>query len=90
MPAGIDLVLAVTGHKKVDIGGISLGGTIPLIALSERPEYNAKVRSLVLMGPAARTGSSFKSPRFFFIKQGVKIILVILLFYSVYDVIHKI
>lgn len=90
LPAAIDLVLSITGYNKVDIGGISLGSTVPLITLSERPEYNAKVRTLVLMGPAARTGSSFRNALFYFIRQDVKIILVILSLYRLIFCFHNI
>ncbi|XP_050431319.1 lipase 3-like [Adelges cooleyi] len=59
-PAAIDLVLKETGRDKVDVVGISLGTTISLIGLSEKPEYNNKIRNLVMMGPAAKMKNSLK------------------------------
>lgn len=78
LPAAIDLVIAVTGYSKVDVGGLSLGGTLPLITLAEKPEYNSKVRNLVLMAPASRMGSRFKSFQYFFTKKVVRKMLVII------------
>lgn len=53
-PAAVDFVLNKTGRAKLDVVGYSLGGTVSLIALSEKPGYNAKVNKLVLMAPVAR------------------------------------
>lgn len=77
LTAAIDLVLSVTGYKKVDVGGVSLGGSIPLMALAERPEYNEKVRNLILMAPATRMGSAFKGVQHFLFRNIVRQILVI-------------
>ncbi|XP_050519804.1 uncharacterized protein LOC126893533 [Daktulosphaira vitifoliae] len=54
MIQSIDYVLEKTGYNKIDLGGYSLGGTLALIGLSERPEYNKKVDRLLLMAPATR------------------------------------
>ncbi|XP_050424325.1 gastric triacylglycerol lipase-like [Adelges cooleyi] len=54
LTAAIDYVLNITEHDKVDLTGYSLGGTIALIALSERPEYQSKVNKLVMVGPTSR------------------------------------
>lgn len=58
MPTVIDFVLNNTGYSKLDIVGYSLGGTIALVGLSDRPEYNDKVNKLVLMAPAVRLQST--------------------------------
>lgn len=55
--AVVDFILNKTGHPKVDIVGYSLGSTIALVGLAEKPEYNDKVNKLVLMAPTARMTS---------------------------------
>ncbi|XP_025414283.1 lipase 3-like [Sipha flava] len=75
LPAAIDLVLSVTGHSKVDVGGVSLGATIPLITLAEKPEYNKKVRNLVLMAPATRMGSGYQGIQYYFIRKAIRTFL---------------
>ncbi|XP_026806196.1 gastric triacylglycerol lipase-like [Rhopalosiphum maidis] len=72
LPAAIDLVISVTGYSKVDVGGVSLGGTIPLITLSEKPEYNKKVRNMILMAPASRMGSSYKGAPYYFVRTAIR------------------
>lgn len=58
MTAAIDFILKKTGHSKLDVVGYSLGTTIALIGLSEKPEYNSKINKLVLMAPTSRLKSS--------------------------------
>lgn len=53
--------IANTSRKKVNVVGYSLGGTIALILLSERPQYNEKIATSVLMAPAVRMKNP-KSP----------------------------
>ncbi|XP_015364411.1 PREDICTED: lipase 3-like [Diuraphis noxia] len=72
LPAAIDLVISVTGHSKVDVGGVSLGATIPLMTLSEKPEYNKKVRNLILMAPASRMGSGYRGAQYYFIRSAFR------------------
>ncbi|XP_026805905.1 gastric triacylglycerol lipase-like [Rhopalosiphum maidis] len=50
-PAAVDFVLNKTGRPKLDVVGYSLGATIALVGLSEKPAYNNKVDKLVLMAP---------------------------------------
>lgn len=80
LPAAIDLVLSVTGHTKVDVGGVSLGATIPLITLAEKPEYNKKVRNLLLMAPATRMASGYQGIQYYFVRKAVRAFLVIIPF----------
>lgn len=54
MTTTIDFILKETRQSKVDIVGYSLGTTIALVGLSDRPEYNAKINKLVLMAPTSR------------------------------------
>lgn len=58
MTAAIDFILAKTKYSKLDIVGYSLGTTIALVGLSDRPEYNSKINKLVLMAPTTRLKSS--------------------------------
>lgn len=53
-PASIDFIINKTGYAKVDVLGYSLGATIALIGLSDKPEYNNKIDKLVLMAPSTR------------------------------------
>ncbi|XP_015364414.1 PREDICTED: lipase 3-like [Diuraphis noxia] len=53
-PAVVDFVLNKTGRAKLDIVGYSLGATIALVGLSEKPSYNSKIDKLVLMAPTTR------------------------------------
>lgn len=64
--AGIDFILNKTGHSTLHLGGYSFGGTICLIALAERPEYNKKVNKLVLIVPTSRL--KYYDRRFIFLK----------------------
>lgn len=52
--AAIDFISNTTGHQKIDVVGYSLGATIALVGLSEKPAYNKKVDKLVLMAPTTR------------------------------------
>lgn len=51
---GIDFVLNKTGYSTLDMVGFSFGGTICLVALAERPEYNKKIGKLALIVPTTR------------------------------------
>lgn len=77
LPAAIDFVTSITGYPKVDVAGISLGGTLPLIALSERPEYNKKIRNLILMAPGSRVSSAYKGIQYYFFRKAIRAFLVI-------------
>ncbi|XP_027844376.2 gastric triacylglycerol lipase-like [Aphis gossypii] len=56
-PTAVDFVLNKTGRPKLDVIGYSLGATIALVGLSEKPAYNNKVDKLVLMAPTTRMTS---------------------------------
>ncbi|VVC27320.1 Alpha/beta hydrolase fold-1,Alpha/Beta hydrolase fold,Lipase, eukaryotic [Cinara cedri] len=58
MTSTIDFVLKKTGYSKLDVLGYSLGTTIALTCLSERPEYNLKINKLILMAPTSRLKSA--------------------------------
>lgn len=76
MTTAIDFILKSTGHSKLDVVGYSLGTTISLACLSDRPEYNSKINKLVLMAPTSRLKSSGMPINIF--KQFSKIVNVII------------
>lgn len=61
VPAMIDYVLEKTGHLNLYYIGYSQGTTSFFAMLSEKPEYNAKVRSMISLAPIAFM-SNQKSP----------------------------
>ncbi|GMT08357.1 hypothetical protein PENTCL1PPCAC_30531, partial [Pristionchus entomophagus] len=52
VPATIEKVLALNGAKELYYVGHSMGTLVGFMMLSERPEYNSKVRALFMLGPA--------------------------------------
>lgn len=52
LPAMIDFVLNATNASQLIYIGHSQGATVPLVLLSTRPEYNAKINQLHLSAPA--------------------------------------
>lgn len=61
LPAEIDWILNVTGHKKLFYVGHSMGTTMFYVMASMRPEYNDKVQFMVSLAPVAFVGH-VKSP----------------------------
>jgi lysosomal acid lipase/cholesteryl ester hydrolase len=61
LPAEIDWILNVTGHKKLYYIGHSMGTTMSYVMASMRPEYNDKVHLMVSLAPVAFM-SRLKSP----------------------------
>ncbi|GMS81090.1 hypothetical protein PENTCL1PPCAC_3265, partial [Pristionchus entomophagus] len=55
-PAVIDKALNVSGQKSLYWLGHSQGSAIGFMMLSERPEYNRKLRALFQLGPAGTYG----------------------------------
>jgi pimeloyl-ACP methyl ester carboxylesterase len=45
--------LGTTGHNKLYYIGHSMGTTVFFVMLSQRPEYNEKIRAMVAFAPAA-------------------------------------
>ncbi|XP_067009485.2 lipase 3 [Anabrus simplex] len=54
LPAMVDRVLAVTGQPGLHLLGHSMGATVTLVMLTERPEYNSKLQLTVLLAPVVR------------------------------------
>ncbi|XP_059093434.1 lipase 3-like [Tigriopus californicus] len=54
--AEIDYILEQTSFDQLFVVGYSMGASQYLVLLSEMPEYNAKVKAGVLMGPPAFMG----------------------------------
>jgi pimeloyl-ACP methyl ester carboxylesterase len=48
----IDHVLKETGQESIFYVGHSLGTSVLFILLSERPEYNSKIKAVAAMAPA--------------------------------------
>lgn len=53
LPAMIDYVLEKTGHSKLYYIGHSQGTTAFYVMMSERPEYNAKIKGMISLAPIA-------------------------------------
>lgn len=53
LPSTIDHILNATGQKKLDYVGHSQGGTVFLVMMSERTEYNDKIGKAALFAPVA-------------------------------------
>lgn len=53
LPAMIDYILDTTTQKGLNVIGHSQGGANILVMLSEKPEYNEKVKLSILFAPAA-------------------------------------
>jgi pimeloyl-ACP methyl ester carboxylesterase len=78
MTAAVDFILKTTGYSKLDVVGYSLGTTIALACLTDKPEYNSKINKLVLMAPTSRLKSA--GPPINIFKQFSKIVTVITVF----------
>lgn len=61
LPAMIDYVLKQTNQKNLHYAGHSQGTTAFWVMASERPEYNAKIRSMQALAPVAFM-SNLRSP----------------------------
>ncbi|KAH8300498.1 hypothetical protein KR018_009208, partial [Drosophila ironensis] len=61
IPAMIDYILDNTGYSQIHYAGHSQGTTVYLVMLTERPEYNEKIKSGHLLAPCAffEHGTSF-------------------------------
>lgn len=59
--AMIDYIIEQTGEQSIHYAGHSQGTTVYFVLMSERPEYNAKVKSAHMLAPCAffGYGSSF-------------------------------
>ena len=51
LPAQIDFITAFTRQPSIALVGHSQGCTLPLMLLAAKPEYNAKLWLLMLLGP---------------------------------------
>lgn len=57
--ATVDYALSVTGESRVSLIGHSMGGTVILVFLSTRPEYNSKVNVALALAPVAIVNHTF-------------------------------
>ncbi len=58
LPATVDYILSETAHNSLDFIGYSMGTTLYLASLSERPDLSAKINAGFLLGPTALVGNS--------------------------------
>ncbi|EFN70010.1 Lipase 3 [Camponotus floridanus] len=63
LPAMIDYILEKTGHSELYYIGHSQGTTTFYVMLSERPEYNSKIKGMISLAPIAFL-SNQRSPLF--------------------------
>jgi pimeloyl-ACP methyl ester carboxylesterase len=54
LPAMVDYVLGVTGHLDLHFVGHSMGATVAVVMLSERPQYNDKLKITILLAPVVK------------------------------------
>ncbi len=65
MPSTIDYILAETGASKLHYASTSMGPTALLAGISHKPEYNDKIASAVLMGPAVFMANFYNGATYF-------------------------
>ena len=58
IPTMIDFITAATGQQQIHYVGHSQGTTVYFVMLSERPEYNAKIKTGHLLAPCAFFGKA--------------------------------
>ncbi|KAL6440421.1 hypothetical protein ACFW04_003148 [Cataglyphis niger] len=63
LPAMIDYVLEKTGHSELYYIGHSQGTTTFYVLMSERPEYNSKIKGMISLAPIAFLANQ-RSPLF--------------------------
>lgn len=51
LPSIVDYILSVTGQVKLSYVGHSMGTTMFFIFVSERPEYNDKIKVMFALAP---------------------------------------
>lgn len=61
IPTMIDFIIETTGQSKIHYAGHSQGTTVYFVMMSERPEYNDKIKSAHMLAPCAffEHGTSF-------------------------------
>jgi len=53
VPAVIDKIISVTKQSQIYYLGYSMGSTQIMVLLSEKPEYNSKLKLVTMCAPAA-------------------------------------
>jgi len=67
VPAIMDKIISVTGQNKIYYFGYLMGTTQMMVLLSERPEYNDKIKLVFMRAPAGvlyGATSPFQAPSF--------------------------
>lgn len=57
IPATIDYIIHQTNYKQIFYIGHSQGTTQFLVAMSQKPDYNAKIKLMIGLAPVAFTGN---------------------------------
>lgn len=63
IPCAIDYILRVTRQDKLHFVGHSQGPTAYFAMMSQRPEYNDRIMSAYLLGPAVYVHNTYKAMR---------------------------
>ncbi|XP_069680363.1 lipase 3-like [Periplaneta americana] len=85
LPAALDYVLAVTSQPRLYYIGHSMGTTMFYILLSERPQYNDKVRAMISLSPVAYLSHITSPLRAFSVTKGPEGVFRLLNDSSVFD-----
>ena len=89
LAAMIDYIISVTGQVGITYIGHSMGATIAAVLLSQRPEYNSKIKLLILLAPVVKLEHNtsvlrFSAPFWKSLQVGTKLLLYKPLVYFAY------
>jgi lysosomal acid lipase/cholesteryl ester hydrolase len=76
LPAVVDYILNVTGDQKLYYIGHSMGTTMFYTFLSERPQYNGKIRAMFSLAPIAFCSHMANPVRAFVHTRGLEALYV--------------
>jgi lysosomal acid lipase/cholesteryl ester hydrolase len=76
LPAVVDYILKTTGEQKLYYIGHSMGTTMFYVFLSERPQYNSKIRAMFSLAPVAFSSHMTNPLRAFIMTRGLEAIFV--------------
>jgi pimeloyl-ACP methyl ester carboxylesterase len=76
LPAVVDYILNTTGEHKLYYIGHSMGTTMFYVLLSERPQYNSKIRAMFSLAPVSFTAHITSPLRDFVLTRGLDAVSV--------------
>jgi lysosomal acid lipase/cholesteryl ester hydrolase len=76
LPAVVDYIINATGEQKLYYIGHSMGTTMFYVFLSERPQYNDKIRAMFSLAPIAFSSHMTNPVRAFILTRGLKALYV--------------